>query len=234
SKEMAIRFKRKTTDNWKVEKLRLDIDSKIKRYNGKIMFPSTHDITPENALNCIKFIKKILEKGNSILIVSKPHFDIIKTLCNEVNEYKEKILFRFTIGSNNSDILKFWEPNAPKYEERFKTLKYAYDNGFKTSVSSEPMLDNIENTIKMTNELLPYINDSIWFGKPNFFLRRLKINGFKDELTLKRAEILLDNLNDENIMLFYNHFKTNPYIKWKDSIKNIVGIELPNVVGLDI
>ena len=55
SKEMAIRFKRKTPENWKEEEINWEAYNKnIKQREGFIMFPSTHDITPKH-LNMHKY-----------------------------------------------------------------------------------------------------------------------------------------------------------------------------------
>ena len=40
--------------------------------------------------------------------------------------------------------------------------------------------------------------------------------------------------NNDNIMKLYHKYKDNPKIKWKESIKKIVGIEIPTEAGLDI
>jgi DNA repair photolyase len=190
SKEMAIRYKRKLPSNWKIEEINpKQLAKKFKKIDGTIMFPSSHDITPENLNQSIIFIQNLLEPGNRILIVSKPHLTVIKEICNRFIDYKENILFRFTIGSLNSAILKFWEPNAPSFEERFDALKLAYHNGFKTSISCEPLLDN--KPIQLIAVLEPFVTDSIWVGKANFLLRRLKMNGFNDPETIHMAEKLI-------------------------------------------
>jgi DNA repair photolyase len=125
---MAIRFKCKTTENWHIEEVnQTQLEKKAKKVDGFIMFPSSHDITPINLSSSIAFLRKLLKTGNNVLIVSKPHFEVIKTICEEFSSYKKNILFRFTIGSIDSNTLKFWEPDAPDYNERKKCLKYAYD-----------------------------------------------------------------------------------------------------------
>jgi len=145
--------------------------------------------------------------------------EVITRICEKYSEYKSKILFRFTIGSTSSEILKFWEPNAPNYEERKQCLIYAFDNGFSTSVSCEPMLDlNVE---KLVEELQHYVTDSIWIGKVNFLLKRLKTNG------------LVSSQSDENIKLIYSQLSTNNKIKWKESIKKVIGLNITMVKGLD-
>ena len=104
---------------------------------------------------------------------------------------------------SSSDILKFWEPRAPSFENRFKSLKYAYKLGFKTSVSCEPMLDcQIE---KLINKILPYITETIWIGNANFLIKRLKTNGVSDLETLQKAnELVTWQSNKENILKLFN------------------------------
>lgn len=232
SKEMAIRFKRKTPDNWKDEVVNYDkLRGKFKKIEGYVMFPSSHDITPRNLELSLKFLNNILKPDNNVLIVTKPHFEVIEKICENFYHQRKNILFRFTIGSCNSHVLKFWEPNAPSFEERLKSLKFAYNNGFKTSVSCEPILDT--KTEALVNILIPYITDAIWIGKPNFLLRRLKMNGITDLETLKKAKELVVLQSDRWIVELYNKHKRNSKIKWKESIKKIVNIEIPTVKGLD-
>ena len=233
SKEMAIRFHRKTPENWKNEEIKVKTFKKrFKKLDGTIMFPSSHDIHPFHLKEAVYFLDKILKEGNNVLIVTKPHFICIKTICEESTEYREKILFRFTIGSSNSEILEFWEPGAPDFLERFASLKWAFNNGFKTSVSCEPMLDNdVEDVVKRVS---PFVTDYIWIGKMNFLLRRLKMNGINDEATLQHAEELLKKQSNKNILTLYNILKNNKKVKWKESIKKVVGLTISTEKGLDI
>jgi DNA repair photolyase len=233
SKEMAIRFKRKTSLNWQVEEVDIkQAGMKRKKVNGLIMFPSSHDITPINLLQSINFLQNLLQSGNEILIVTKPHLSVIKEICKQFDKYKSKILFRFTIGSKDTKTLKFWELNAPTFDERKRSLIYAFNHGFSTSVSCEPMLDN--STEELVRELLPYITDSIWIGKANFLLRRLKMNGITDAKTINKATELISLQSNDNIIKLYKKLKTNKKIKWKDSIKKVVGLEISTIKGLDI
>jgi len=233
SKEMAIRFKRKTPESWKIEEeLKTDRKLKIGKVSGRVMFPSSHDITPQNLILSLKTIKKILEHDNDILIVSKPHLDCISRLCNEFQEYKKNILFRFSIGSSNNTVLKSWELDAPLFEERIECLKLAFEQGYKTSISCEPMLDN--NISDVIDRVTPYVTDSIWIGKMNFLLRRLKMNGYDDNETLKKANELLNWQRDSEIIKLYTEYKNHPKVKWKESIKKVVDIEVSQQKGLDI
>lgn len=230
SKCAAILKKVKTPENW-IEEVPYSKapHKKWEQKDGTIMFPTQHDITPTNIDICIKMLHNIFEPGNDVLIVSKPHLNCIKQLCQEFEEYRKNILFRFTIGSANNTILKLWEPNAPNFEERLESLIYAFKKNFNTSVSCEPMLDgNIDHLIEQVS---PYITDAIWLGKMNYPEKRLIANGHSDMLPL--ACRLMEIWNDDNIWALYERYKDNTLIKWKESIKKVVGIEIPTEAGLD-
>jgi len=222
---MAIRFGRKTPETWRDEEIRTNQLSKKfrKRKNGKrFMFPSTHDITPTNLSACIQKLTNLLAPGNEGVIVTKPHFECIEALCDVFPMFKDQFIFRFTIGSSNSDTLRFWEPGAPDFEERLASLKYAHWKRYQTSISCEPMLDN--NIQDVVEQVLPYVTDTVWIGKPNMLKGRLSMNGHNDEETMARAERLLQSMSDPFIWDLYARYKDNPKIRWKESIKKVVGI----------
>lgn len=234
SKEMAIRFKRKNSNNWKIEEInQKKILEKAKKRNGTIMYPSSHDITPKYFEEHRNTILKLLKAGNNLLLVSKPHRNLVKKLVFDLKDYKDKVVFRFSIGSLNDDTLKFWEPMAPSITERIESLEIAFKAGFKTSVSCEPVLD--AETKNLVNAIYPFINDSIWIGKPNFLLRRLKVNGYKENSqTYKKGEILLSKLNDEYFIYLEKRLEKYELVKWKESVKKILGKELLQEEGADI
>ena len=233
AKAMAVQYKRKTIANWHIEEVNLEqLKKKRKKTNGMVMFPSTHDITPSNMAYALELLTNLIDAGDKVLIVTKPHLEVIRQICEKFLSKKENILFRFTIGSNDSEVLRFWETDAPDYEERKSCLEHAFNSGFSTSVSGEPMLDS--NTPQLVNELLPYITDAIWLGKPNMLMSRLKFNGENDIKTISTAKDLMATQTDEYIKLLYLLFKECEKVKWKDSIKKIVGIEVPTTIGLDI
>ena len=168
AKKMAIRFKRKTEDSWKIMiPNRVKIEKNYRLRNGRIMFPTSHDITIESLDNCLKVLNKLLVAKNNVLITTKPNFDCINEICKRFKKFINLIQFRFTISSINNDILGFWEPNAPRFEERYKSLKFAFQNGYKTSISIEPFLDL--DPFKLVEKLLPLVTESIWIGKINYF-----------------------------------------------------------------
>ena len=224
AKATAIRFKRTTPQNWKNEVLRPNILQKVfQKGNGRIMFPSSHDITPAHLSECLTFLKNILEPGNEVLIVTKPHLNCIKAICGELGGFRDKILFRFTIGSSDSNTLKFWEPNPPDFAERLESLKFAFLEGYQTSVSCEPMLDN--NVGDVINQVSPFVTDTIWVGIANDLLSRLTLNGETALSTKAVARQLMQTQSNTFIWGLYTQYKDNPQIRWKDSIKRIIGFD---------
>lgn len=231
--EMGVRFKRTTPEDWKNEVVNLtSLTKRFKKVDGQIMFPSSHDLTPQNLDHTMEFLGNILKPGNKVLIVTKPHIEVIKRICTLFQDYKEQILFRFTIGSIDSATLKFWEPNAPSYEERKECLIYAFSNGFQTSISAEPMLDH--KVVELVADLEQYVTDAIWVGKANSLLKRVRMNGYDDTETIKRANELLTMQSDENVKMLYAQLCNNNKIKWKESIKKVVDLDRPTTIGLDI
>ena len=196
------------------------------------MFPTTHAITPAHLNECLLFLEHMLIPGNEVLVVTKPRLECIKPICERLVPFKNQILFRFTIGSTDSETLKFWEPNAPDFQERLASLQYAFQQGYKTSVSCEPMLDgNMDDLIRQT---APFVTDAIWLGKMNNLLYRLKLNGETDPETTQKAKDLKTMQSDENIRELYSKYKDNPLIKWKESIKKVVGLKVSTESGLDV
>jgi len=222
AKEMSVRYGHSTKDNWNSARIRKnDVKKKIGKWNNsKVMFPSSHDITPNNINEARIVLRKILESDNEILIVSKPHYKCIKQICDEFADYKDKILFRFTIGSYNNKVLKFWEPGAPSLNERMKSLKYAHKCGYETSVSIEPMMDN--KVDKVIEAVKPYVTETIWLGKVNQMWSRLKRNTKMTKELRKKAKQLYQWQSDPNILKLYDKYKNDPMIMWKDSIEKVV------------
>jgi len=201
-----------------------------KRRNGRIAFPSSHDITLSILEPYLIVLGKLLRAGNDALIVSKPRDACIRSICESFTDHAEQVLFRFTIGSADNAILSYWEPNAPTFEERRDCLRFAFENGFRTSVSIEPMLEayNIE---ALVNELMPFVNDAIWIGKMGY-LDQLRRDA-DARLAERLAEIAHYQI-DEMIRAIYNLYKDNPKIKWKNSIKKVVGLPLAPELGMDV
>lgn len=220
AKLMAKRFGRATEETWKKMTINKDIlDKKFRKFHGRVMFPSSHDITDDpDILNaCLKVLRNVLITENEVLITTKPCLSVTKEILQNFSSYKENIQFRFTITSNNNEFLSFWEPNAPQFEERMDSLILSYKNGFKTSVSIEPFLD--EDPVMLVNKLLPYVTESIWIGPMNH---------------MPKKNISPENINEydrirrikeyDNLKKIYDELVDVSKIRFKDSMLIKLGL----------
>lgn len=225
AKALAIRYKRNTPEGWSIPQLNTKFaDKGFGKRSKSTMLPSAHDITVLNIDYALHVLKKLLEPGNKVLIVMKPEFEPTRSLCDELSDYTSQLLFRFTICSADSDTLRYWEPGAPCFEERLKSLQYANDCGFATSVSCEPMLDTkIEEVVDCVR---PYVTDSIWLGIAPDFKRSVSMNCPGDTEAVRRAEELVSEVYaDEHLRKLYEQYGNNPLIKWKSNLQVALGIE---------
>jgi site-specific DNA-methyltransferase (adenine-specific) len=227
AREESVRRHGNVYENWTSEQLNQKIIKKgWRRSSKRLMFPTTHDITPGTYDACESVLKKLLGAGNQVLIVSKPRFDLIEKLCDALEPYKAQVMFRFTISARNNEILSFWEPNAPCYEDRVDALIIASAKGFMTSVSIEPMLDPAD--IKgLVEDLRPYTSDSMWIGPVKMIRKRTRIGSEEIELEVKKIEA---GQTPEKLLEVYNLYKDDPLIKWKGHFRKLlrkIGIEVP-------
>jgi len=214
AKVMAKRFGRCTENTWKKMQVRKDILNKtFRKYNGRVMFPSSHDIIDEPRVKevCFDVIHKLLEADNEVLITTKPSYNVIKELINRFEPFRSQIQFRFTITSKNDGLLSYWEPNAPLFEERLKSLKYAFENDFKTSVSIEPFLDYKPQ--ELVEKIYPFITESVWVGPMNYMAR----NNIKKR-DAPQYEVTRKNYEVANLTRIYEDLKNKPSIRFKDSM----------------
>ncbi len=219
AKKMAIRFGRKTDENW--SEMELNIDAVTKGYrkrNGRIMFPTSHDITTESLYYCIIVLRKLLDAGNTVLVTTKPNLWCVYSILNQLEKYKTQIQFRFTITSISNYHLRFWEPKAPNFEERLQSLKIAYRMGFKTSISIEPFLDEDPNALIL--ELYPFVSETIWIGKMNYIKAKNITSGEKQFYEYQRKICSWTNIKKIilNIQKLPEEIKSK--IRIKDSIVN--------------
>jgi DNA repair photolyase len=231
AKSMALRFGQVPDGQWDSERIRQhDVVRKHRKYPGRVMFPSSHDITPTNLSACLQVLDNLLAAGNEVLVVSKPHLECIRAICQKFESYRDKILFRFTIGAQDDRLLSLFEPNAPGYAERRASLQYAYEQDFQTSVSVEPMLDS-QRIDDLVVDLLPFVTDAIWIGEMNYVGRLYNKVNSEVQAALKVIE---NGQSDEIIRAIYSRHRNNPKIKWKKGIKKIVGMPLAPQPGMDI
>jgi len=228
ARDMAVRYGRSTHETWTRESLR-PVPSRFRKYGGTVMLPTTHDITSVTCASVVAAALGLLKAGNKILLVSKPHSEIISYVCSALNKWKDQVLFRFSIGAVDDRILGFWEPNAPSFSERLLSLVLAHERGYQTSVSAEPLLDS-SRVCDLVSAVEPYVTDSIWIGKANMLRRRARWAVDPTSPELKRVE---GGQTDVAIKAVYQSLRNNPLIRWKESYKAVLGLELATRAGLD-
>lgn len=220
AEKMAVRFGQVASpEAWKEENLRDVSTGASKKYDSTIMFPTTHDITPSYLSAYRVHLYNLLKAGNTVLVVSKPHFESIQAICSEFSSFRDKMIFRFTIGGLDDQAMRHWEPGAPPLEERIQCLKHAFEQGYTTSVSAEPMLGGRDEAVKLYYLLEPFITKEIWFGKMN------NIGGFRgssDPEVATHAEELHQLQSIDEILKLVGSLSGLPKVQWKDSIKTII------------
>ena len=205
-------------DEWTTERLKPN-PPRAKKYNGRVMFPTTHDISPFYLEAAVATLRGLLEQGNHVLIVSKPHLICIQRLCREFENFKAQILFRFSIGSLDESLAAFWEPGAPMIKERVDCLKFAHAAGFATSVSMEPMLAGTDDAVATVNALAPFVTDKIWLGKMNKVSQRVD----QRDPEVRRRCIQIGKLQcDSEVRRLVETLQGHPKTEWKESVAEVM------------
>lgn len=234
---LAVRFRRRAPGDWTREELHHD--AATRRYgkrSGRVMFPTTHDITEANVEVCADAIERLLLAGNEVLVVSKPKLSVIERLCWRLRVWRPghrtgipagegMVTFRFTIGSQHNDVLRLWEPGAPSFADRFLALGFAYEYGWRTSVSIEPMLDSsVGDVVALVGIVSPLVTDTIWLGLMNHRTFRLKLNGHDPSSGALHDALMRMVGTPDQIRALYDELRGNPKARWKDSIKTMLGL----------
>lgn len=214
AKIIAKRFGRCTEQTWKEMEINNTVLTKtFRKYNGRVMFPSSHDIVDIPAIKeaCLTVIHRLLQAKNDLLITTKPRLSVTEDIINRFHSLKSQIQFRFTITSLDNRLISFWEPNAPLFEERLESLRYAYEKDLKTSVSIEPFLDY--DPSKLVHVVLPYVTESIWLGPMNYIPQ----NGISNEFRQQYAEIR-KRYEIDHLQQIFESLKEFPKLRFKDSM----------------
>ena len=145
--------------------------------------------------------------GHEVLIVSKPRITCIIKLVDAFRNIQDKIEFRFSISTDNEELMHVWEPNATSFRERIECLKLAFDNGYRTSVSMEPYLSDPAPVIE---KLEIYVSKSIWIGVMN---HKHSIPNFDD---------IADIYEEEYVAPMVQKLRKNHKVFWKKSVINLL------------
>jgi len=208
----------RSPEAWTGERLKKPMPI-IRKFNGAVMFPTNHDITPFYLPAALSALKSLLEMGNQVLVVTKPRMECVSRLCSELAMHKAQVLFRFSIGTQDEGLARFWEPCAPSVEERASCLRYAFSQGFATSVSMEPMLAGTDDAVRTFHWLIPWVTDKIWLGKMNQINRRVARTTSDVTRACERIEMLQAN---EEILQLVQRLSAHRQVAWKDSVREVI------------
>jgi DNA repair photolyase len=184
------------------------------------MFPTTHDIAPSTLEPCLRVLERLLVAGNEVLIVTKPHLPCVRVICRDLDRHRARVEFRFTITSASDSQLAYWEPGAPDLAVRYAALAHARATGWRTSVSIEPCLDffEVDNLIRLVE---PHVSGTIWIGLLNRAQSRVQVVTAEDQ---EELDYVLSGQTRETVSALWERFKDNPKLRWKDSIRRMLGL----------
>lgn len=185
------------------------------KYDGVVMYPTSHDIEPLHLNYHIALIRKLISSGNKILLTTKAHYECVDEISFVFDRYKEQITFMFTITSLSDEVSRFWEPNAPCPHERLSALMLASMRGYRTSVIVEPMLEGPNEAKAIYRRVLPFVTDEVWIGKMNSPTVRVDTSIPENDAAVKR---ILRSQSHQNIMGLYDELNGQEKVCWKESI----------------
>ena len=194
----------------------------LKRLNV-ISFPENHDITPGNLSDSLHVIRTMLEAGNKVRVLSKPHYGCMAEICKTFIKYRKQLSFCFTIGSMDPSVLSFWEPQAPSFDERLQSLQFAFDYGYRTSVSIEPFLDSdITKTINLYDRIHTFVRENVWIGIMQGFNNVDLLDVVNSEKQKFVYPLKAFISVDETVLLLVEQLRNQRFIRWKQSILNVL------------
>jgi DNA repair photolyase len=189
-----------------------------------IMFPTTHDITPFYLPHFIRVATMMLGKGNRLLITTKPRLECVTELLAALAPFRDRVLFRFTVGSLDDGDVRFWEPNAPLPAERMAALDLACVGGWQTSVSIEPMLAGRTETLRVIRAVYPLVTETIWVGKMRDVRRRVDMGVPEHAAAVAGIEVLQCDAAVLGLVAQVERLGLLK-VRWKDSVKAIMNVE---------
>ena len=170
----------------------------------------------EVPLELIEGILNLSETNNVQIRNSKVSYS--EKICNRINT-SYPITFIYDIRSCNSELLKFWEPNAPSFEERLESLKIVNSKGFRTIVFCSYPLDG--DTFELAEALSPHCDHLIVeiTKKLDEFLFESELT---DPIKVQKAEEVLKIQTGDWLLNLGKKLKDNPTVWWDDHTREFL------------
>ena len=190
-------------------------ESELTSRNANISNPNlAQDVQAVEEEYSIEDLERLFAKPGFVTVyISMSNFWYVQKICNHFNDKQSKIMFKFEIGSSNSEVLKFWNPDLPSFEEILESLKLAHSMGFATFVNCAPPLDM--NTLDLVNIVSPYVNiiDIHIINRVEDFLTEEALN---DPESVNKAEELFQIQSGDWLPNLYEKLKNNSKVRWSN------------------
>ena len=228
ARAMAVRQRRCTVTGWgDPQPYKTWMAGANKYHSGDlVMFPTTHDITPDNIDRACIALRRLINAGNRVLIVSKPRRACIDRLIQTADQTiggREAVSFRLTITTVEPDVSRLWEPGASLPDERLDCLAAVAAAGYNISVSSEPWIGGLDEAIDIHAAVIdacPTISCQ-WFGREALPEYRIGLEGTPE--AGRCLDYILSAQTPAACRAVYNQFKNNDLIRFKNDFMKLIG-----------
>ena len=229
-REAALRWgKINRGEDWTTERVDVEAANRTrKKYAGRVMFPTVHDLTKGTAAACLATLVNLLDAENDVLVVSKAglHVPALLDTARSLAEGKGKLELRVSLTCLDGRIAACWEPFAPSPRDRLAALIRANRADFDTSVSIEPCLEPERVQEIVDAALDAEVKGEIWIGGANLLRRRTAWIPDKRDLPLEWDICRIEaGQTPEAMGRIYEALNGNPQIRWKDSYQKVLGID---------
>jgi DNA repair photolyase len=214
----GLRFNPKRGLDWEREELD---DPQVPTKPGVIMFPTRHDFTAYTTQHCLAYLGWLLEKGNSVLVVTKSGLGTVSRIADVLRKHpRERSEIRFTLSHIIPSVGNFWEPHAPGLKDRLDGLGIAKALGIRTSVSCEPWLDSLENLVELVAAISPSVTETIWVGHANKLRQRTA--WCRSPEVEAAIDIIEDRQRPMATRRVYEALRGNPKVRWKAEVAEVL------------
>jgi hypothetical protein len=87
------------------------------------------------------------------------------------------------------------------------------------------------NVVRLFHRLKPYVTHSIWLGKMNQIRKRVRPQTQEE---IQACDWIEEQQSDDRIREIYAQLRDEPLVRWKDSVKEVMGLQPVETAGLDI
>ncbi len=127
----------------------------------KILFTDHSENHQKNLFQ--KVHEELDDNDSEMLLVLKPSLQIMMSICEKLEVYKGRLIFVIHLNSVNTPIIKLVDPYSPYSVDRLSALKFAFENGFRTTIEAIPIYDNA--IFELIEKVKEFVTDFIHVDK---------------------------------------------------------------------